>query len=108
MFEVDDCTNRKVYLVGSGIASLAAADYLIRDGGIRGEDIAVYEEASQLGGALDAHGRPETGYFMSGSRMFEHKYNATPMPALLLWPPYPREPMNRSPAPILRGSFNLG
>ena len=27
--------------------------------------------------ALDAHGSAETGYFMSGSRMFEHKYNAT-------------------------------
>ena len=27
--------------------------------------------------ALDAHGSAETGYFMSGSRMFEYKYNAT-------------------------------
>jgi myosin-crossreactive antigen len=71
MFEVVDTTYRKIHLVGSGIASLAAAAYLIRDGGIRGEDIVVYEEASQLGGALDAHGSPETGYFMSGSRMFE-------------------------------------
>jgi len=77
MFEVVDTTYRKIHLVGSGIASLAAAAYLIRDGGIRGENIVVYEEASQLGGALDAHGSPETGYFMSGSRMFEHKYNAT-------------------------------
>jgi len=77
MFEVQETVTRKVHLVGSGIASLAAAAYLIRDGGIAGEDTVVYEEASQLGGALDAHGSPETGYFMSGSRMFEHKYNAT-------------------------------
>jgi myosin-crossreactive antigen len=34
MFEVGDITNRKVHLVGSGIASLAAAAYLIRDGGM--------------------------------------------------------------------------
>jgi len=65
MFEVGGITNRRVHLVGSGIASLAAAAYLIRDGGIRGADIVVYEEARQLGGALDAHGSPETGYFMS-------------------------------------------
>ena len=77
MFEVGESGTRKVHLVGSGIGSLAAGAYLIRDGGIRGEDIVVYEEASQLGGALDAHGSPEMGYFMSGSRMFEHKYNAT-------------------------------
>jgi oleate hydratase len=77
MFDFDESGIRKVHLVGSGIASLAAAAYLIRDGGIRGVDIVVYEEAGQLGGALDAHGSPETGYFMSGSRMFEHKYNAT-------------------------------
>ena len=45
MFEVVDTTYRKIHLVGSEIASLAAAAYLIRDGGIRGEDIVVYEEA---------------------------------------------------------------
>lgn len=50
MFEVGENGTTKVYLVGSGMGSLAAAAYLIRDGGIRGEDIVVYEEASQLGG----------------------------------------------------------
>jgi oleate hydratase len=68
---------RKYYLVGGGIASLAAAAYLIRDGGVGGGDIVVFEESGELGGALDAHGTPKAGYFMSGSRMFEHKYNAT-------------------------------
>jgi oleate hydratase len=51
--------------------------YLIRDGKINGADITIFEESNQLGGALDAHGTANAGYFMSGSRMFEHKYNAT-------------------------------
>jgi len=67
----------KYYFVGSGIASLAGAAYLIRDGHVTGRNILIFEEAKDLGGALDAHGSPENGYFMSGSRMFEHHYNAT-------------------------------
>jgi oleate hydratase len=67
----------KHYFVGSGIASLAGAAYLIRDGNISGADIVIFEESNEFGGSLDAHGSPKTGYFMSGSRMFEHKYNAT-------------------------------
>jgi oleate hydratase len=65
------------YFVGSGIASLAGAAYLIRDGGVAGKDIVILEESNEFGGALDAHGDPAAGYFMSGSRMFENKYNCT-------------------------------
>jgi oleate hydratase len=65
------------YFVGSGIASLAGAVYLIRDGGIAGDRIEIFEESKEFGGALDAHGDSETGYFMSGSRMFEDKYTCT-------------------------------
>ena len=67
----------KYYFVGSGIASLAGAAYLIRDGEALGREITIFEAAEDFGGALDAHGSPQTGYFMSGSRMFEHYYNAT-------------------------------
>jgi oleate hydratase len=65
------------YFVGGGIASLAGAAYLIRDGNVAGRDIVILEESADFGGALDAHGSAETGYFMSGSRMFESKYNCT-------------------------------
>ncbi|MCU1323132.1 MAG: oleate hydratase [Acidobacteriaceae bacterium] len=65
------------YFVGSGIASLAGAAYLIRDGNVSGADIVIFEESKEFGGSIDAHGSPKDGYFMSGSRMFEHKYNAT-------------------------------
>jgi oleate hydratase len=67
----------KYYFVGSGIASLAGAAYLIRDADVAGDDIVIFEESREFGGALDAHGDATTGFFMSGSRMFEHKYNCT-------------------------------
>ena len=67
----------KAYLVGSGIASLAAAAYLIKDGGVLGGNITIFEQSENLGGALDAHGSPETGYTMRGGRMFEEKFNCT-------------------------------
>lgn len=67
----------KYYFVGSGIASLAGAAFLIRDGGISGRDIAILEESHQFGGAFDAHGDAGHGYYMSGSRMFEAKYECT-------------------------------
>ena len=67
----------KAYLVGSGIASLAAAAFLIRDGGFSGSDIHLLEEQKQIGGSLDAGGSPETGYTMRGGRMFEEQFRCT-------------------------------
>ena len=61
---------RNVYLVGGGIASLAAAAFLIRDGGVRGENIFILEESKVLGGSLDGAGDPDTGYVIRGGRMF--------------------------------------
>jgi len=55
----------KAYLVGGGIGSLAAAAFLIRDGGIEGKQIVILEAAALLGGAGDA----ERGYSMRGGRM---------------------------------------
>lgn len=63
--------------VGSGIASLAGAAILIRDAAVAGKDITILEESHEAGGAFDAHGDAEHGYFMSGSRMFEAMYQCT-------------------------------
>lgn len=65
------------YLVGAGIASLAAAAFLIRDGNVKGRNIVILEESSEIGGSLDASGTPEGGYTMRGGRMFESKYLCT-------------------------------
>src|ERR1039457_4639184 len=65
------------YLIGGGIASLAAAAFLIRDGDIPGHNITILEESAKIGGSLDAAGSPEDGYVMRGGRMFESKYLCT-------------------------------
>lgn len=65
------------YLVGSGIAALAAATFLVRDGGFWGSDIHLVEEQRTLGGSLAAGGPPDVGYSMRGGRMFEADFRRT-------------------------------
>ena len=52
--------NAAIYLVGGGIASLAAAVFLIRDGDVQGHTITILEESSRIGGSLDAAGDAQT------------------------------------------------
>ncbi|MCW2889927.1 MAG: oleate hydratase [Streptosporangiaceae bacterium] len=66
-------TTAKAYIVGGGIASLAAAVFLVRDGGLKGADIRILEELPVAGGALDGSGDPEHGYVTRGGRMFEEE-----------------------------------
>lgn len=69
--------NTKAYLIGSGIASLAAAAYLVKEGGVPGQNITIFEQEENYGGSLDARGNPQGGYSMRGGRMFEEKFNCT-------------------------------
>ena len=64
-------TNRKAFFVGSGIASLAGAAFLIRDGAIPGEAIHIFEELKITGGSLDGAGSADKGYVIRGGRMIE-------------------------------------
>jgi oleate hydratase len=59
----------KAYLVGGGIGSLAAAAFMIRDGGLPGGNITILEAAPVMGGSLDGGGDPAAGYSMRGGRM---------------------------------------
>jgi len=61
---------RKAWLVGGGIASLSAAVFMIRDGGMEGENIYIFEELKRIGGSLDGGGDPLRGYMIRGGRMF--------------------------------------
>jgi len=72
-----DRTKVRAHLVGGGIASLAAAAFLIRDGDLLGRNITIYEELAQVGGSLDGSGDAERGYLMRGGRMIESKYLCT-------------------------------
>ncbi|WP_457603366.1 oleate hydratase [Nitratifractor sp.] len=67
--------NTEICLIGSGIASLAAAYYLIEDAGVTPEKITIYEQRDVTGGALDGSGDPERGYLIRGGRMHEKHYH---------------------------------
>ncbi|NHA03381.1 oleate hydratase [Mucilaginibacter sp. HC2] len=66
-----------VYLVGGGIASLAAAAYFIRDGEIPADQITIFEEMNIAGGSLDGGGTAENGYVLRGGRMLNFSYHCT-------------------------------
>ena len=59
----------KAHFIGSGIGSLAAAAFMIRDGKVPGGNIKIYEALSVLGGALDGAGNAVEGYRLRGGRM---------------------------------------
>ena len=59
----------KAYLVGGGIGSLAAAAFMIRDGGVPGANITILEAAPVMGGSLDGSGDATRGYSIRGGRM---------------------------------------
>ncbi|WP_440875275.1 oleate hydratase [Thalassotalea sp. PLHSN55] len=69
--------NKRAYLVGGGIASLAAAAYLIRDGHMKGDQITILEQLDVNGGCLDGSGNAIDGYIMRGGREMEAHYECT-------------------------------
>ena len=64
---------KSAYLVGAGLASLAAACFLIRDGQMEGKNIHILEESDIAGGACDGiHGNK--GFIIRGGREMENHY----------------------------------
>lgn len=63
----------QIYIVGGGIAGLSAAVFAIRDGGIKGENIHLFEERDVLGGALDAKWGRNKIYSMRGARLINER-----------------------------------
>jgi oleate hydratase len=57
----------KAHIVGGGFGGLAAAAFLIRNAGISGEDITIYEADDELGGGFFLDGGAGSGYSLPGS-----------------------------------------
>ncbi len=66
--------NKSAYLVGSGLASLSAAAFLIRDGRMKGDHIHIIEELDIAGGALDGIPAQEQGFIIRGGREMENHF----------------------------------
>jgi oleate hydratase len=64
-------------MVGGGIAALAAAALLVRNGGVAGKRITILEHRGTAGGSLDGSGDAEAGYLTRGGRMFEPNFVCT-------------------------------
>lgn len=65
---------KSAYLVGSGLASLAAACFLVRDGQMPGEQIHILEAMDIPGGACDGIIDPMRGNMMRGGREMENHF----------------------------------
>lgn len=66
--------NSKFYIIGSGIAGLSTAYYLIRDGQVPGKNITFIEQLHIEGGSMDGSGNAEDGYLIRGGREMDMTY----------------------------------
>ena len=65
--------NKSAYLIGSGLAALTAACYLVRDGQMQGNHIHVFEKDPLPGGACDGY-KYDIGYVMRGGREMDNHF----------------------------------
>lgn len=66
--------HKSAYLIGSGLASLSAACFLVRDAQMPGTHIHVLEKNPIPGGALDGDQFANVGYVMRGGREMDNHF----------------------------------
>ena len=69
-----DVDNKHAYIIGTGLAALSAACYLVRDGQMPGENIHILEKDPVPGGACDGLDIPGLGYVMRGGREMDNHF----------------------------------
>ena len=65
--------HKSAYIIGSGLAALTAACYLVRDGQMKGEHVHVFEKNALAGGACDGY-KYDIGYVMRGGREMDNHF----------------------------------
>ena len=66
--------SKSAYIVGSGLAALTAACYLVRDGQMKGERVHILEKGPTAGGACDGWKFENIGYVMRGGREMDNHF----------------------------------
>jgi oleate hydratase len=66
--------NKSAYIIGSGLAALTAACYLVRDGQMKGEHVHILEKEQIAGGACDGWKYEDVGYVMRGGREMDNHF----------------------------------
>ena len=62
------------YIIGTGLAGLAAAFYLLRDGQVKGEKIHLLEKLELAGGSCDGRKDVTKGFYMRGGREMDNHF----------------------------------
>lgn len=62
------------WIIGTGLAGLSAAVFLIRDAQVPGDRIHLLEELPLAGGSLDGVKRPDVGFITRGGREMENHF----------------------------------
>ena len=70
----ENVEQKSAYLVGAGLASMAAAVFLIRDAQMDGKKIHIFEELPLPGGSLDGILQPARGFIIRGGREMENHF----------------------------------
>ena len=65
--------HKSAYIIGTGLAALTAACYLVRDGQMKGEHIHIFEKDPIPGGACDGW-RFDKGFVMRGGREMDNHF----------------------------------
>lgn len=65
---------KSAYIVGSGLAALAAACFLVRDGQMNGKRVHILEKDPIPGGACDGYHYDGLGYVMRGGREMDNHF----------------------------------
>lgn len=65
---------KSAYIVGSGLAALSAACFLVRDGQMDGKRIHILEKDPIPGGACDGYQYNDVGYVMRGGREMDNHF----------------------------------
>lgn len=65
---------KSAYIVGSGLAALTAACFLVRDGQMKGDRIHIFEKEPLAGGACDGYQYDTVGYVMRGGREMDNHF----------------------------------
>ena len=66
--------NKSAYIIGTGLAGLTAAFYLVRDGQMKGERIHLLEKLDLAGGSCDGRKDVSKGFYMRGGREMDNHF----------------------------------
>ena len=65
---------KSAYIIGTGLAGLTAAFYLVRDGQMKGEHVHLLENLDLAGGSCDGRKDVTKGFYMRGGREMDNHF----------------------------------